>query len=103
MDLVDELPPLPHDEAEWLDLVTVLRTGDASLLLVAKSLLDAEQIPFEVEGEGIQELLGAGRVPGRDLTTGAGRLSVRREHAEAARELLAHLQPLQEDEEMPAS
>jgi len=101
--LVETRPSEARDEAEWQDLVPVLRTGDASLMMVAKSLLEAERIPFHMDGEGIQEQLGAGDAPGQELATGPGRLSVRPEDAEAARDLLAHLQPLEDDAEGPAS
>ena len=83
----------PRDEEEWVDLVTVLKTADASLLLVAKSLLDAEGVPCFAEGEGVQESLGAGRIAASDLPLGPGRLRVHPEDAERARELLASLQP----------
>jgi len=33
--------PEGRNEREWVDLVTVLETGDPSLLMVTKSLLDA--------------------------------------------------------------
>ena len=84
------------DETEWVSLVTVLETADPSLLMVAKSLLDAEHIPSFAEGEGPQEGLGAGRIAESDIPMGPGRLKVRAEHLEAARELLASLQPLGE-------
>jgi hypothetical protein len=97
LELIGELPA--RDEAEWVDLVTVLETGDPSLLLVAKSLLDAENIPSFAEGEGINEGLGAGRIAEADIPMGPGRLRVHLEDVEAARELLANLQPLDETEE----
>jgi hypothetical protein len=99
LELIGELPPPARDEAEWVDLVTVLETGDPSLLLVAKSLLDAENIPSFAEGEGINEGLGAGRIAEADIPMGPGRLRVHLEDVEAARELLANLQPLDETEE----
>lgn len=92
-ELVEAAPAAPPDEAEWVDLVTVLKTADASLLLVAKSLLDAEGVPSFAEGEGVQESLGAGRIAASDLPLGPGRLRVRPEDVERARELLASLQP----------
>jgi hypothetical protein len=61
--LVDELPE-PREEAHDVELVTVLATSDAALIAVAKSLLDAAEIPFAVRGEGVQDLFGAGRFPG---------------------------------------
>jgi len=83
----------PPGEPGWVDLVTVLKTADASLLLVAKSLLDAEGVPSFAEGEGVQESLGAGRIAASDIPLGPGRLRVHPEDADRARDLLASLQP----------
>ena len=102
VELVAELPPPAEDRTEWVDLVTVLETGDPSLLLVAKSLLDAEDIPSFAEGEGIQEGLGAGRISEADIPMGPGKLRVRLEDAETAREMLASLQPFEERDEPEA-
>ncbi len=102
VDLVAEPPTVARDEAEWVDLVTVLETADPSLLLVAKSLLEAESITAFAEGEGVQEGLGAGRIAEADIPMGPGRLRVRREDEDAARELLVNLQPLDEAEPPPA-
>ena len=95
-------PPPAAEDAEWVELVTVLETGDPSLLLVAKSLLDAEHIPSFAEGEGIQEGLGAGRISEADIPMGPGKLRVHPDDVEAAREMLASLQPLQERDEPEA-
>jgi hypothetical protein len=89
----------PNAATEWVELVTVLETPDPSLLLVAKSLLDAEHVPNFAEGTDIQESLGAGRVPEADMPFGPGRLRVHPDDSERARELLASLQPLTEGEE----
>ena len=97
--LLEGPPPAAHDEAEWVDLVTVLETGDPSLLMVAKSLLDVEKVPSFVEGQGVYEGLGAGRIAENDIPMGPGRLRVHPDDAQAARELLASLQPLKESEE----
>jgi hypothetical protein len=102
VELVADSPPAAADDAEWVELVTVLETGDSSLLLVAKSLLDAEHIPAFAEGEGIQESLGAGRISEADVPLGPGRLRVHPEDVEAARALLASLQPLQAQDEPEA-
>ena len=67
-------------------LVPVLVTNDAAALAIAKSLLDAEAIECEIQGESGQETLGLGPLPG---VTGPVRLLVAREDEEAARELLA--------------
>jgi hypothetical protein len=99
VDLAEGPPPTGRDEAEWVDLVTVLETGDPSLLMVAKSLLDVEKVPSFVEGEGVYEGLGAGRIAEADIPMGPGKLRVHPDDAQAARELLANLQPLKETEE----
>ena len=88
--------PAVADETEWTDLVTVLETGDPSLLLVAKTLLEAEHIAAFAEGQDVQESLGAGRVPEADVPMGPGRLRVRPQDADAARELLRNLQPIED-------
>jgi len=102
VELVEETAAPARDEARWTDLVTVLETADPSLLLVAKSLLDAEHVPCFAEGEGAQEGLGAGRIAAADIPLGPGRLRVHPEDAEVARELLAGLQPAAEPDEPQA-
>jgi len=68
-----------------LSVVSVLMTNDATMLAVAKSLLDAEGIECEILGESGQETLGAGPFPG---ASGPMRLMVARKDEEAARGLL---------------
>jgi len=68
-----------------LSFVSVLETNDAAALAVAKSLLDAEGIECEIQGESGQETLGLGPLPG---VSGPMRLMVAREDEEAARGLL---------------
>ena len=99
LDLVESAAPSEPEEPEWVELVTVLETGDPSLLMVAKSLLDVEKVPSFVEGQGVYEGLGAGRIAENDIPMGPGRLRVHPDDAQAARELLASLQPLKESEE----
>ena len=99
LDLVESAAPSEPEEPEWVELVTVLETGDPSLLMVTKSLLDAEGVPSFVEGVGVYEGLGAGRIAEDDLPMGPGRLRVRPENVEAARALLASQKPLNETEE----
>jgi hypothetical protein len=69
-----------------LSVVAVLVTNDASALAIAKSLLDAEGVHCEIQGESGQETLGLGPLPG---VTGPMRLMVAPEDEEAARGLLA--------------
>src|SRR5262245_49659263 len=65
-----------------LGVVSVLETNDAAALAIAKSLLDAEGIECEVEGESGQETLGLSPLPG---VSGPMRLMVARKDEEAAR------------------
>jgi hypothetical protein len=105
--LVEELPsrpkraprPKPHDSArpdlpprDDLELVTVLASGDPGLMAVAKSLLRSADIPFLVQGEGLQDLFGVGRIgSGFNVVTGPARLQVGADDADDAREVLAGL------------
>ena len=68
------------------DIVPVFVTNDASALAIAKSLLDAEGIECEIQGESGREMLGLGPFPG---ATGPMRIMVMRKDEEAARGLLA--------------
>lgn len=81
--LVELTDRAARDTAEWADDVVVLETTDEGQLMVARSLLEAEGIPSFAEGEEGQQLIGAGPV----------RLRVRLGDQEAARALLAHLEP----------
>ena len=74
---------LTEDDA---DLVTVLETEDHIQLAVAKSLLEAEGIECETQGEAGQEVFGLGPLPG---VTGPVRLLVAPEDEEDALALLA--------------
>ena len=67
------------------ELVTVFQTSDVVALAVAKAALDGKHIRYVVEGEGIQDLLGAGRYPaGYNVLTGPIRIQVAAENAERA-------------------
>ena len=88
--LVTALPIPELDDVEWVDLVTVLKTGDEAQLQVAQSLLAAEGIPCVVGNRRGQDLFGIGRTPGAfNLVCGPAELQVRAQDAAAARELLA--------------
>ncbi|HMK91426.1 MAG TPA: DUF2007 domain-containing protein [Thermoleophilia bacterium] len=105
--LVDELPPPSRRARETravdrsqpdapprddLELVTVLASGDPGLMAVATSLLRSADIPFLVQGEGVQDLFGVGRIgSGFNIVTGPARLQVGADDAADARELLADL------------
>src|SRR2546428_12181014 len=51
-------------------LEPVLRTADAGLIPLAKSLLEGEGIEYLVRGENLQDLFGAGRLGGYNYITG---------------------------------
>lgn len=76
-----------------IELVEVFATGDATLVPVVRSLLEEEGIEHLVQGEGIQELVGMGRVgAGMNIAAGPTRFFVREDEAARAAELLAHLE-----------
>lgn len=88
--LVDQPPTPGRDETEWNDLVAILVTADASVVMVAKSLLEAEGISCFAQCWLVQDLIGWGRLPsGVNLATGPIRLEVPRDHEDVARALLA--------------
>jgi Putative prokaryotic signal transducing protein len=83
-----------HPSADLPDLVTMLASGDPGLVAVAKSVLGSAGIPWMVEGEGIQNLFGIGRLAGGfNPISGPVRLRVLAADAEDARLLLADLSP----------
>ena len=89
VETVDRLPgPEPTPDAE---LVPVLATGEAGLIAVAKSLLEAEKIDYFVRGDGLQDLFGYGRITSFNFVVGPAEFLVRAEDAERARELLNSL------------
>jgi ribosomal protein L37E len=87
--------PFPADRLRVLGgqtpevtLEPVLRTADAGLIPLAKSLLEGERIEYLVRGENLQDLIGAGRLGGYNYVTGPVEFWVRAEDAERARTLL---------------
>ena len=89
VDTIDRLRgPAPTPDAE---LVSVLETGDASLIAVAKSLLEGEDIDYFVRGDGLQDLFGLGRITGFSYAMGPAEFWVRADDAERARVLLKEL------------
>ena len=92
--LVATLAPLPAagDPSER-SLVTVFETGDPGLLAMAHSILDEAEIPYLTQGEGIQDLFGAGRLgTGFSILAGPVHLRVERELETEVRALLAGLE-----------
>jgi len=91
VETVDRLPgPTPAPDVQ---LVAVFATGDAGLIAVVKSLLEAEGIDYLLRGDGLQDLFGFGRITGFSYAMGPAEFQVRVEDAERARALLAELEP----------
>jgi len=94
-DLVDELPGI--EPPDYVEFVTVLRTGNPAHLAVAKSMLDDAGIEYFAKGEELQDLFGMGRFgTGFNVLTGPVELQVDAEKEAEARALLGEI--IQEDE-----
>lgn len=88
VDLVEKRPPNIEDAAP-LELVTVLETGDQSMIAVARSVLEAANIPCIARNEKLQNLFGWGSIgTGYNVAMGPIRLQVLREDEAVARDLL---------------
>ena len=93
----DEHTPDPD-----IELVPVFETGDAGLIAVVKSILEGESSDYYVRGEGIQDLLGAGRLTaGFNYITGPAQFLVRSDDEERARDLLRDLESSIEPPPLP--
>jgi hypothetical protein len=89
VDTVDRLPgPEPTPDVE---LVSVLSTGDAGVIALAKSLLEGEEIDYFVRGDGLQDLFGLGRATSFSYAMGPAQFLVRADDADRVRELLKDL------------
>ena len=75
-------------------LETVLRTADAGLIPLAKSLLEGEGIEYLVRGENLQDLFGGGHLGGYNRIIGPAEFLVHAHNAERARTLLEGLDAL---------
>jgi catechol 2,3-dioxygenase-like lactoylglutathione lyase family enzyme len=91
VDLVDALPP-EEPEPPAPDYVTVLETGDQTLVAVAKSVLDGAGIFSVARNERVQNLFGWGSVgTGYNVAMGPIQVQVMKEDEAVARRLLATL------------
>lgn len=92
----ETVPPEPVPEPERASgpdvaspLVVVFSTGDPVTLAMAKATLDAEGIAYIMQGEGVQDLIGMGRVPSKyNAVVGPARIHVDGADAERAHEAL---------------
>ena len=96
--LVEKPPPsVSHDPFE---MVTVLETGDQSLVAVAKSVLEGAGIPCIARNERLQNLFGWGTIgTGFNAAMGPIRLQVLQKDAEVAKQLLDPGGPLEPEKE----
>jgi hypothetical protein len=93
-------PPAETEPQAPFELMTVLETGDQSLVAVARSVLDAAGIPCIAKNERLQNLFGWGTIgTGFNAAMGPIRLQVLREDAEVAKELLTTAAVPGEDED----
>lgn len=81
-----------NDEVEFIppaDLVEVFRAWDPALLPVIESLLETNGIPYVVENDVMQDILGWGRLTwGYNSITGPPSVRVPQDRVEEALELL---------------
>lgn len=85
--LEEEKGEEPHPLNAW---VAVLETADVPALSLARSLLQAAEIPYRVKSDTIQDIFGIGRVvynPAVSMPV----VMVPQSHGESAAELLAEL------------
>ncbi|HTQ12207.1 MAG TPA: DUF2007 domain-containing protein [Fimbriimonadaceae bacterium] len=93
-----EKAPGTIENAPPFELVTVLETGDQSLVAVAKSVLEGAGIPCIARNERLQNLFGWGAIgTGFNAAMGPIRLQVLQEDEAVAKELLA-TNPTSDDE-----
>jgi hypothetical protein len=88
--LVKELPA--ETEPVYVELITVLETGDVGIIMIAKSLLEENSIRYYAKGEVSQHLFGGGNFgTGFNPLTGPVQLQVGKDNSEEALLLLKDL------------
>jgi len=92
--LVDDLG---QDILEYQELFPVYSPPDASLLAIAKSLLDGEGIKYWVQNELLQDLFGFGQMIGFNQIFGSPKIFVSHDDIEFCTELLKNLQIISDD------
>jgi hypothetical protein len=96
VDLVEEPPPIPEPPSG--ELVTVLETGDQTLVMLARGILDSAGIPYFAKNDQLQNLFALGRVgSGFNIAVGPVRILVPREDEEAAKALLTKVDDAESD------
>ena len=78
-----------EDKPEYVSFVTVYETGNPAIISFAKSILDSENIRYNMKGDGVQDLFGGGRIgTGFNPIFGPVQIQVDEKEASLARELL---------------
>jgi hypothetical protein len=98
--LVESLPA--KDVHPDVELIAVFETADPALLPVVKSVLEAAEIPFFVQGDEAMGLLPVGRFATGLTQKGQGMVAiihVGKDHEERAREVLSPLESEELSEE----
>jgi hypothetical protein len=86
-----------HAKDAELKMVCVLRTTDEGLAALVKSLFDGDNIRYVVKGEGLQDLLGWGRIGGFNYVVGPAEFLVHHDDADRARSLLTEATGIAEE------
>lgn len=102
VDLIQELPEkrsvLDSSNVEFADPALVYAGVNMAELITVKGLLEANDIPFFVKNDGVQDLFGFGRVTGFNPLIGSVHIYVdRRSLSEARRALKEFLDDLEVD------
>lgn len=82
-----------EDKPEYVSFVTVYETGNPAIISFAKSILDSENIRYNMKGDGVQDLFGGGRIgTGFNPIFGPVQIQVDEKEASLARELLSGIE-----------
>ena len=82
-----------EDKPEYVNFVTVYETGNPAIISFAKSILESENIPFHMKGEGVQDLFGGGRIgTGFNPIVGPVQIQVDEQKATLAKKLLSEIE-----------
>jgi hypothetical protein len=91
IELVSQLPAEDDPEVAYDEPVPVFESGDMSVLLVAQSMLENEDIPFWLKGSMVADYVSGGGM-GLNPAGGPYKVLVRTDDEENAREVLKELE-----------
>lgn len=87
--LVKKLSENPADD--FVEFVTILKTGNQAITAIAKSILDEAEIKYFATGEHMQGVFGMGLGFAPSATFGEVEIKVSKEDREIAEQLLEEL------------